>query len=165
MTTLEPINSRLQRSSAPGPGGCVDWIGGRRDSEYGYGAINLGGNKIARAHRVAYCAARGISLASISGQLVRHLCNRDCCINPTHLAIGTAQDNYDDMRKAGREKKARGSANHKAKLTENQVLELRRLYAGSPRSMTQPELAAKFGITQAVVSKIINRAIWRHVGG
>lgn len=54
---------------------------------------------------------------------------------------------------------ARGEENPKAKLTPDVVREIRAL-AGTVR---QVDLAKRFGVTQAVVSKIIRRKLWTEV--
>lgn len=54
-----------------------------------------------------------------------------------------------------------GARNHNAKLTEAEVVTLRKLYRNG--LATQAELAAEFGINQANVSEIIRRTQWGHV--
>ena len=47
------------------------------------------------------------------------------------------------------------------KLTTEQVLEIRRLYATG--EWTQMKLALRFGLSELLISLIINRKIWRHI--
>jgi hypothetical protein len=59
------------------------------------------------------------------------------------------------------ERLARGEAQWSAKLTEADVTEIRRVYgAGGVR---QVDLGARFGVSQAIVSKIVRGVLWRHV--
>lgn len=55
----------------------------------------------------------------------------------------------------------RGEENPKAKLTAEQVAEIRRRYRfgvyGAPR------LAREYGVTHQTISAVVNRRIWRHV--
>jgi hypothetical protein len=53
----------------------------------------------------------------------------------------------------------RGETHPRARLTEAGVTELRRL---SGEGWRQVDLAARYGVTQGVVSKIVRGAIWRH---
>lgn len=55
----------------------------------------------------------------------------------------------------------RGESHHKAKVTEDDVREIRDRYAGG--GISQDTLAQEYGVTQAVVSKMIRRDTWSHV--
>ncbi len=55
----------------------------------------------------------------------------------------------------------RGESNGRAKLSCDDVREIRRLYAVG--NSTQDALAQKFGVSQFVVSQIIRRKTWTHV--
>ena len=54
-----------------------------------------------------------------------------------------------------------GTHNPSAKLTDDEVREIRRLYAAG--GVYQYELAERFGITQGAVQFIVNRRTWRHI--
>lgn len=54
-----------------------------------------------------------------------------------------------------------GSQSGHHTLVESEVAEIRRLYASG--AFTQKELAARFGIGQTMVSRIILRQFWKHV--
>ncbi|NIC05759.1 HNH endonuclease [Billgrantia bachuensis] len=54
------------------------------------------------AHRVAYCKANGLQLASIDGLVVRHKCDNKSCVNPAHLEVGDHSDNIRDAIERGR---------------------------------------------------------------
>ena len=53
-----------------------------------------------------------------------------------------------------------GSKHHQAKLTEPDVLELRRLYAAG---MDPKELAERFHIVRTTVYPIVSRKTWKHI--
>lgn len=55
----------------------------------------------------------------------------------------------------------RGEANVRAKLTEEQVLEIRALFATG--SFSQRQLAKQFSIDRTVISGIIHRRYWKHI--
>lgn len=126
---------------------------GSRDSE-GYGRMMIR-RRAHKAHRLAYELSHGEIPV---GMVVCHSCDNPPCCNPAHLFIGTPADNTAD-----RDAKMRGihgERNHKAKMTEADVVELRRLRGDG---VTTVKLAAMFGISQAVASKAALGQTWRHV--
>ncbi|WNN95988.1 helix-turn-helix DNA binding domain protein [Arthrobacter phage Hirko] len=56
----------------------------------------------------------------------------------------------------------RGSDRPAAKLTDPQIVEIRQAYAHGAR---QRELAEQYGVTQGLVSGIVNGRRWRHADG
>lgn len=56
---------------------------------------------------------------------------------------------------------ARGERAGQSKLTEKDVLEIRRLYSVGEHN--QPELAEKFQMDDSVISRIVNRQAWTHI--
>lgn len=130
---------------------CILWEGARDYGGYGVATHN---GKTISAHKKAYLLAHGPVPA---GMVIRHTCHNRCCINPSHLVVGTQQQNIDDKMAAGRE--ARGSDVGGSKLTDADVLHIRSL-AGI---MSQRAIARKFNVTQANVSRIIRRQTWTHL--
>lgn len=147
-------------------GDCWEWTAGR--NSHGYGAIRFMG-RLRGAHVVSWILHRG---DVPSGMFVCHRCDNRACVNPDHLFLGTPKDNSQDMSKKGRgsdfparhpELYPRGERVNTAKLTAEQVAEIRRLYG--PRGqggLTQMQLAEAFGITQSQVSAIVRRKSWKH---
>jgi len=75
---------------------------------------------------------------------------------PENLRYDTRKGNVADMVKHGR--LVRGSRHPNAKLTEADVVEIRRAYAD--RRSTQAELAARYGVSQNVISRIVRWRMW-----
>ena len=109
------------------------------------------------AHRLAWSIANG---PIPPGAHVLHSCDNQLCCNPSHLSVGTHDDNMRDMAAKGRAYGARGEANHKAKLNASSVASTRERVA---RGETRTTIAAEFGLGLTTVRKVINRQSWRHV--
>ena len=153
---------RFDESHIPEPmSGCWLWLGALRGSN-GYGALKVNGKPVV-AHRYSYERHVG---PIPTGMFVCHRCDNPSCVNPNHLFLGTDQDNSDDkVRKsrqakgaslaaAQKEKRPRGESNGNSKLTRAQVTEIRAI------NLPQRAIASRFGVTQALVSKIKRKEIW-----
>ncbi len=140
-------------------GPCKEHIGCRNRG--GYGVVRHNGNAHL-AHRVAYCKAHGISLDEIKGMVVRHACDNRCCVEPSHLLVGTQADNVRDMLERGRQRYTPlphpyGTNNPASKLSYETALAIRAEYKNG---IKQKDLARKFGVSQALISYVINKKIW-----
>lgn len=91
------------------------------------------------------------------GIVIRHKCLNKDCINPDHLERGTSKQNAEDRNRDGTALK--GSKNHKAKLTDTQVLEIR------SSDLSIVELVERYGISKPQVHSIRRGKSWRHLGG
>lgn len=131
---------------------CIDH--GKRGNPDGYLNFRYEG-KTRGAHRVAYCLARGITIDMIQGSVIRHTCDNPRCINPRHLLIGTQQDNIQDMVSRGRQRGAVGASNSMAKLTDNQVAEVRRMYVRNSKTHGTVALSKLYGVSQTGISSIV----------
>lgn len=131
---------------------CWNWLAGRDGN--GYGCVSLNG-KSAKTSRAAWFYTYG----AMPTLLVLHSCDNRICCNPNHLREGTAQDNMDD--KVRRNRQPRGEAQGAAKLTEAQVIEIRRLYAVGDTS--QRKLAVIFGVNQKTIGHVLRRTTWTHI--
>lgn len=132
------------------PDDCWPWIGARERAGYGILAREERG-LVHKTHRLSWQMANG---PIPDGLFVCHRCDNPPCVNPAHLYVGTASDNATDRasRGRGRENRVRGEASPVAKLSDAQVIEIRRLVASG---MTQQAVADRFGIVQPHVSRIV----------
>jgi hypothetical protein len=132
-----------------GPNECWHWRG--RMSQ-GYGVFSIGRRRM-NAHRMAYQLTHG---AIPAGLLVCHTCDTPACCNPRHLFLGTHADNSADMRAKGRSRGGApaGERNPKAKLTDAQRARL----IEESTTMTNAELARRYGISWGSVAGILKRA-------
>lgn len=149
MPKARPIVDRFKEKFQVVESGCHEWMGSLMPN--GYGQIHLNG-KTAYAHRVSYEIAKG---PIPGGMFVLHSCDNRKCVNPDHLFVGTFDDNMADM--VGKERQAHGEKNGHAKLTVEQVHEIRSAIG------TQQEIAKRYGVTRSLVSMIRSGRIWRQV--
>lgn len=150
-TEARPVADRLWARVDRTDSGCWLWTGGRSTARNGfqYGVMKVGGKPV-RAHRVAWEVANGPIPA---GAFVCHHCDTPLCVNPAHLFLGTHDDNMEDMARKGRGRSAMGMRHWKAKLTDDDVAEIRRRFTG--RRGEQTQLAHAFGISTAHVHRIL----------
>jgi hypothetical protein len=135
-------------------GGCWLWAGWLSPRGYGYLTVWRDGKwRKSRVHRLSYERHVG---PIPPGMLVCHSCDVRNCVNPDHLFLGTDADNQADKARKGRTNTPRGERSHFAKLTEEIVAEMRRLYP----QVSQSRLAKMFGTSQANVSRIVNGKAW-----
>ena len=134
---------------------CWLWTGrvvGRPPNDL-YGQMRWYGRETL-AHRISYTLAKG---PIPPGKLVLHTCDTPRCVRPSHLFLGTHQDNVDDMMAKGRHVNLPGEKHGMAKVTEKIVRSIRR----SPLPLRP--LAKKYKVSVSLVSQIRSGAIWKHV--
>lgn len=144
--------ARVDRSS--GPNACWEWQAARQPT--GYGAVWLG-RRVAISHRVAWTLTNG---PIPNGKHVCHHCDNPPCCNPEHLFLGTDDDNMRDKEQKGRANHSHSEARPSAKLTNDDVREIRRLLA---TGLMQREVADCYGVHDSQISRINSGHLWRHV--
>ena len=126
-------------------GACWLWTG--HVTAQGYGVRYWKGREH-RAHRIAYELSGGVIP---KGMLLRHKCDVKLCCNPSHLEPGTHADNMHDMVKRGRAARPAGMMNGRARLSDQQTDEIRRLRL---TGMSVRSVARTFGVSNQHVSRI-----------
>lgn len=109
------------------------------------------------AHRIAYELATDVKPAH--SEVVMHTCDNPLCVNPNHLKLGTQRDNLHDMINKGRrfQSDVTGVKNGRAKLTEKQVLKIR-------KSLTTCRQAAiEYDVSTSLISKIRTKRLWKQL--
>lgn len=111
----------------------------------------------------AHCLALTLIKGSISeGLFGCHTCDVGMCINPDHLYAGTHQQNMDDMRARGREKRSQsGENNGRSVVTAYDVICIRTLHALGKSSLN--DLSQEFGINKSSIHKIVTGIAWSHI--
>lgn len=133
---------------------CLEFAGALDTS--GYGIVWKDG-KNTSAHRIVYEFFCG---PIPNDACVMHSCDNPRCCNFEHLSLGTKKDNSDDMISKGRRFCFSGTNNGQARLVDDDVREIRKLYT---EGFTQRNLGSMFGISHTAVGNIIRRKTWSHV--
>jgi len=150
MTDLHALMLRLfKRIAVAGPAKCWEWQGYRQPS--GHGHVKVGGRAL-KSHRVVYELFHG---PLERDEVVRHLCGNAACCNPSHLAVGTRQENAWDSQRH------RTFPQNGARLDADTVIELRERYALGFRGFKA--LGSLYGVSEATASDIVHRRTWRDV--
>lgn len=158
MSVQQRFDSKIDKSG--GENKCWLWTG--HTSRWGgHGQLNIGG-KLEYAHRLAWQFNNG---AIPNGMCVCHKCDVPRCCNPAHLFLGTASENFADMRRKGRGKPPPvvlcGEDNSTAKLTNNQVSLIRSEYELG--GISQAKLGMKYSVSESNIQSIVNRLTWKHL--
>jgi HNH endonuclease len=170
-----PVRGRFEEKYIPEPNsGCFLWMGAYLPRGYGIFWLDarrphLRTSEERFAHRVSWILNKGDIPAGLK---VLHRCDNPCCVNVDHLFLGTQKDNAMDREAKGRGVKgrrwkiknqrpissiARGERNGSSKLFAGQVLEIR----ASQEKLS--DLAARFGVSYPLVSKIRRGVVWKHL--
>lgn len=138
--------------------GCWEWT--RSVGSHGYGAY-WDGKKLWTCHRYVWTITNG----EIPGGLhVLHTCDNRTCCNPSHLFLGTNNDNIADRMAKGRSRTTpkAGEQHHSAKLTDATVRKMLKELAKGRRGV-QSRLARKYGVSHSVVNRIASGKGWTHI--
>ena len=137
-----------------GPDECWEWTAVK---SRGYGQIWRDGRMILATHAIWEINHEPVP----NGFNICHKCDNPSCVNPNHLFLGTQKDNIRDMVRKGRNPNRRGEKNPVSKLTESQVVKIKRLHAGGIKNY--PKLASMFGVSKYAVANLFNGRCWQHI--
>ena len=132
--------------------GC--WVWKNSKNKQGYGQVWWKGT-MHLVHRVYWLLSDRVIPEGLE-MCHGHGCSK-ACYNPEHLKPGTRVENSADRKRDGTDD--RGEKNTRAKLTNEKVLAIR----ANPQNKSQTELSKVFGVTQSVISSIVNRKCWAHI--
>lgn len=141
---------------------CFLWTKAIHPSRYGSTSFK-GIGKCTLVHRVSWMMHNKLAIIpseNLDGVplVIRHKCDVRLCFQPLHLCIGTHQENSADAIEGNVHN---GEQNSNAKLTEDNVREIRRNITKTKTA--RKELAIKFGVCAGTIRSIQNNARWTHV--
>lgn len=87
-------------------------------------------------------------------KLVCHSCDNRICINPSHLWLGTHEDNQNDKISKGRQSRLFGENNGRSKLKEHQVLNIIK------DNRNIKDIAKEHGVSFQLISRIKRKEVW-----
>lgn len=152
--TIRNIGQLLSRSNLNPETGCRIWNGSK--NKRGYGRLGVD-NKLVQAHRYSYELSNG---KIPDGLYVTHKCDTPACIEPTHLSVGSQQDNMDEMVQRCRSLHRKGSKNPKHTLIESDIPKIRALRVSG---MTYQSIASIFNVQLPTIWKVTSGKTWVHV--
>ena len=136
---------------------CWNWPGAKQGG--GYGVIVRDGH-VLKVHRLAYEAFNGVFPDSLQ---VCHHCDNPTCCNPSHLFVGTHQDNMRDRDMKGRcfpIKIRRGTEHHASSFTDDDIAQIRSSWRNGS---SMRRIARQFQVTHEAIRKIVRRESWFHL--
>ena len=159
--------------------GCWEWTGALGGFKARYGVMGRNGRQC-YAHRYSYELHQGPIPA---GLLVCHKCDNPRCVRPDHLFLGTSKQNTQDAVSKGRMASGTkagpfmrrtppptdyvvrspysvrfGALNNNTRLTEDQVIAIRR--AAATNTVTYTALAKQYGVDRATIRSAVFRETW-----
>lgn len=126
------------------------WLWTAATTNGGYGVVNHRG-VISRAHRLAWEWENG---PVPTGMQMCHHCDNPKCVRPSHLFIGTAKENMEDMARKGRSNAPKGERCYTAKISDAEATDIRQRFAAG--GISKKRLAEEYGLHSSHVGRIIN---------
>lgn len=91
---------------------------------------------------------------------VLHNCDNPPCVRPSHLKLGTHDDNMKDMTERNRQ--ATGERNGGGvKVTDDEVRAMRAQFNAG--TTTIKHLSILFGVSKSQAGRIVKRQSWKHI--
>lgn len=154
---IERVVEKFLAFVSPEPNsGCWLWTG--FVSPKGYGQFRVGGRggKKWRANRLAHALFKG---EIPDGALVLHDCDNPTCVNPSHLHLGTPEQNTKEMFKRGRAPDRGGENHSRRKLSAADVSDIR------SKRYSALEYAEMYGVTRRHIYTLWSGEAWGGTSG
>lgn len=137
--------------------GCWVWTGWKlvKRSTLRAGVLKRPEGNITSAHRYMYELYFGGQLTA--KDIIFRTCENPLCVSINHLRHGLCKDHYNKQNLTPGLFHGNGSSNPSARLTEQQVREIR------DSNIKPLALAVEYGITESHVYRIKNRQAWSHL--
>jgi hypothetical protein len=158
--TIVRYFSKVDQSA--GPDECWPWTGAKDQDGYGIfwdGTYrDSGAGHYVRVTRWTYEQFVG----PVGTCHLLHRCDNPPCVNVAHLFLGTNAENMADREAKGRggQRQTRGELHVNHKLTAEHVRAIRSRRADGETALA---LAGEYGVSDALIYKIVKRQIWTHL--
>lgn len=146
MARLSTKHRFWSKVALPNSEGCMLWL--KTLDECGYGQFYLNG-KI-RSHRLSLIWSDGEPLSA--DLMATHSCRNRHCVAPEHLSWATHDKNMADRVRDGI---------GNGKLTRANIPNVFEMYNSNH---TQKQIAEHFGVSNQLISKILNEKRWKSFG-
>lgn len=158
--TQKDIDRFWSKVDKRGPDECWPWKPAIKTGDHGMFGIR---SDVYCAHRVALFVGTGKDPLEKDSC---HTCDYPPCCNPNHLFAGFAKDNIDDMIRKGRKVQVTGESHPRARLTWEQVQDIRKRYrkgrqTKENRHLGSFALAKEFDITVTQLLTIARGDQWK----
>ena len=139
--------------------GCWVWTGPVRDDNgTAVWHFNHAGERYRIPSHRASLMIHGVPLDADDVAFHKETCRNVLCVNPEHLKIGDHEDNVRARGLAGNT--AKGVENGRAKLTEDDVAEIKLQLR---RGVSNKTLAEHYGVDRRAIWGIAAGRVWKHV--
>lgn len=136
---------------------CWNWTGGVHRT--GYGMMWLKG-KYVKPHRFGYIIGHQTNIHDL--YIVCHKCDNRRCCNPSHLFLGSHNDNNQDMMNKGRHRSLKGEDHKGSLLTDVDVRQiLIDTYNGIYSNVF--EIAEKYNVSHHTIHAVLDGKRWTHI--
>jgi hypothetical protein len=140
---------------------CWEWKAA--SNQNGHGSFCFMGRTLS-AHHMALCLHLGAMIPDRVKRIrvcVLHKCDNPSCCNPSHLFTGTYSFNSKDSVHKGRWVNNKGQRHGMSKLSDEQVLDMRRKWKTGKYSKYR--LAKMNGVSWERASSIVQGESWKHL--
>lgn len=156
MSALERFMRKVRKQAkeqVAGLGPCWYWRGALRTNGYGHFSYTdpaTGKTRWRGAHQWSWELLNG---PIPEGMVLMHKCDKEICVNPSHLEPGTPKQNMDD-------KMAKGRSSVPRKLNPRRVRHIRRAFENG---VPVRELAKRFDLRFQTVYRVVKRQSWKDI--
>lgn len=160
-STKKKIMNAVKKDEASGCWNLTKYFHhGKKDGKFSYCKMSINVDGV-RNHYFVHRLSYYIFVGKIpKDRLILHKCHNYKCINPDHLYVGNQRQNMIDCKNAGRENKAIGERNKKAKL---KTQDIKKIFILHDMGFSTYEIARLYKLAPNNIGRILRRESWKHI--